>query len=235
MSSMRPDRPARRLAGTWLHRFILLGVALLVFGSAACSIPFLANDEDSTEEVPDQGETPVAVGETPPADEETPSVTVDEESRWTIITGPQREAPAGVPLVDQHLRLAGSLDGPLTLDPALVRDTESAMLSRQVFRGLVRIGASLEPEPDLAQRIEVSPDGLVYRFALHDDITFHDGRPITAHDVEASLVRATDVSLESPTTPLPARHYLADIVGVHQHRGRPHSRDQVESRRGHLS
>src|SRR4051812_4730162 len=36
---------------------------------------------------------------------------------------------------DQTLTLAGSAHGPLTLDPALLRDVESAFLARQIFRG----------------------------------------------------------------------------------------------------
>jgi oligopeptide transport system substrate-binding protein len=119
-----------------------------------------------------------------------------------------------VPPVDQQLRLTGSIEGPQTLDPALVRDTESAMLARQIFRGLVRIGEGLQPVPDLAERIEIAPDRTVYRFVLHDSLTFHDGRAIRAEDVRDSLLRATDPVLETPSAPLPARHYLYDIEGA---------------------
>ena len=61
---------------------------------------------------------------------------------------------------DQTLTLAGSAQGPLTLDPALVRDVESAFLARQIFRGLVSLDDTLQPQPELAERIEISGDGL---------------------------------------------------------------------------
>ena len=49
-----------------------------------------------------------------------------------------------------------------------------------------------EDEPDslyglAARAVQISPDGLTYRFLLRPGITFHDGSPITAHDVAFSL------------------------------------------------
>ncbi len=49
-----------------------------------------------------------------------------------------------------------------------------------------------EDEPDslyglAARAVRISPDGLTYRFLMRPGITFHDGSPITAHDVAFSL------------------------------------------------
>ena len=46
-------------------------------------------------------------------------------------------------------------------------------------------------EPDAlyglaARAVQISPDGLTYRFLLRPGITFHDGSPLTAHDVAFS-------------------------------------------------
>jgi microcin C transport system substrate-binding protein len=52
--------------------------------------------------------------------------------------------------------------------------------------------ARAEDEPDAmygfaARGVQISPDGLTYRFLLRPGIKFHDGSPITGHDVAFSL------------------------------------------------
>ncbi len=63
--------------------------------------------------------------------------------------------------------------------------------------------------PDIAESWEVSNDGTTYTFKLRDDVTFHDGRPVTAQDVQYSLERAAAPQTRSTVSPL----YLGDIVG----------------------
>jgi peptide/nickel transport system substrate-binding protein len=41
--------------------------------------------------------------------------------------------------------------------------------------------------PDLAERWEISPDGLQYTFILRQGVRFHDGAPLTSADVKFSL------------------------------------------------
>ena len=43
--------------------------------------------------------------------------------------------------------------------------------------------------PDLAERWEVSPDGMRYTFSLVKGVTFHDGKPCDSADVKVSLDR----------------------------------------------
>ena len=42
---------------------------------------------------------------------------------------------------------------------------------------------------DLAQSWTISPDGTVYTFKLRPNVRFHDGSPLTSHDVKVSLDR----------------------------------------------
>jgi peptide/nickel transport system substrate-binding protein len=42
---------------------------------------------------------------------------------------------------------------------------------------------TLAPAPGLAEDWEVSEDGLTWTFTIRDDATWHDGQPVTAHDI----------------------------------------------------
>lgn len=100
---------------------------------------------------------------------------------------------------------------PQTLDPAKHLGSADSYIG-DLFSGLVRLDTNLQPIPDLAERWEVSPDGLVYTFYLRQNVIFHSGRPFTAEDVKFSWDRAASPELESPTVGT----YLTDIVGVQQ-------------------
>jgi peptide/nickel transport system substrate-binding protein len=45
------------------------------------------------------------------------------------------------------------------------------------------------PQPQMVRTWTVSPDGLVWTFMLREGLNFHDGQPVTAEDVVASLRR----------------------------------------------
>ncbi|MCA9863346.1 MAG: peptide ABC transporter substrate-binding protein [Thermomicrobiales bacterium] len=124
---------------------------------------------------------------------------------------PRNSTPSG----EQLLRLAGTTIDPVPLDPAVARDVNSAFMTRQVFRGLTKFDANLEPTPELAETIEISPDGLTYRFTLSDNARFSDGRQITSDDVVYSLRRALDprTVLEAGAA-LAGPSYLNDIAGA---------------------
>ena len=59
-----------------------------------------------------------------------------------------------------------------------------------VFEGLTRYQSDGSIAAGLAKSWEISNDGLVYTFALHDGVTFHDGSVFDAEDVKFSLDRA---------------------------------------------
>ncbi len=101
---------------------------------------------------------------------------------------------------------------PPTLDPHLTTDATSAQIIIEVFGGLVTIDRDLDIVPDLAERWDISPDGRVYTFHLDPNAVFHDGRQVTAQDVQWSLERATNPLTESPVVD----QYLGDIVGVEE-------------------
>jgi oligopeptide transport system substrate-binding protein len=82
---------------------------------------------------------------------------------------------------------------PESLDPALVTVQADLRLARGLFEGLMRLNpTNAEPEAGLAERWEVSPDGLTYTFHLRPHLTWSTGEPITADDVVYSWRRILD-------------------------------------------
>ena len=67
-----------------------------------------------------------------------------------------------------------------------------------LYDGLVRFDEQMNPIPDLAESWEISDDGLVYTFTLRDDVTFHDGTPMTADDVLYTAQLTLDETINSP-------------------------------------
>ncbi len=118
-------------------------------------------------------------------------------------------APYGI---DRSTAFTMPLGEPRTLDPHVSRETTSHFYVSSIFSGLVKLGEGLAVVPDLAESWEVDESGAVYTFTIRDDITFHDGRPITAADFKYSIERATDHELHSDTALL----YLSDIVGARE-------------------
>lgn len=56
-----------------------------------------------------------------------------------------------------------------------------------IFNSLVRKNEKFDYVGELAERIETASDGLSVTFALHDGVTFHDGRPLTSADAKYTL------------------------------------------------
>src|SRR5947207_1389128 len=97
---------------------------------------------------------------------------------------------------------------PRSLDPALSTDVPTGRAVGYVFDGLTRFDPDAKVEPALAERWDVTPDGLIYTFHLRRGVTFHDGSPVTATTVVHSWQRALD-----PATKSGAAQFLFPIKG----------------------
>ncbi len=80
-------------------------------------------------------------------------------------------------------------------------DTPSALLTEAVAQGLVRLDASGQIEPALAQSWIVSDDGLRYTFRL-GQASWPNGTRVTAEQVEARLKAALSRASKNPLKPL---------------------------------
>ena len=79
---------------------------------------------------------------------------------------------------------------PRSLDPALSTDVPTGEVVTLLFDNLTQFDADARLKPGLARSWEASADGRVYTFHLRTNASFHDGRPVRAADVRASLLRA---------------------------------------------
>lgn len=79
---------------------------------------------------------------------------------------------------------------PRSLDPALSTDVPTGEVVAMLFDNLTRFDVQGALQPGLATRWETDSSGRTYTFHLRTGARFHDGRPVTAKDVEASYLRA---------------------------------------------
>ena len=83
-----------------------------------------------------------------------------------------------------------TISEPLTLNLALADDSGSTGVLGYLFEGLTEISWLTDKvEPSLAESWTHSDDGLTWTFSLRKDVTWHDGTPFTAHDVEFTFNR----------------------------------------------
>ena len=71
-----------------------------------------------------------------------------------------------------------------TIDPGLTQEAISIEITEQLFLGLTDFNhKTYEPIPELATDWTVSDEGKIYRFRMRQNVTWTDGKPVTAHDV----------------------------------------------------
>jgi oligopeptide transport system substrate-binding protein len=91
----------------------------------------------------------------------------------------------------ERLRVATSFL-PNDLDPKSAIAWPNIQACMQLFDRLVEAWPERTIVPSLAERWEISDDGLRYVFHLRDGLTWSDGTPLTAHDVEFGIKRVLD-------------------------------------------
>ena len=102
---------------------------------------------------------------------------------------------------------------PTTFDPALVQDGTTIDLLQNMYDGLVEWTPQNTLAPALADKWNISKDGLTYTFHIRSGVKFQDGSPVTANDVEYSLKRSLSPKTLSPV----AMDYMSDIVGAKEY------------------
>lgn len=78
---------------------------------------------------------------------------------------------------------------PIRIDPHASNDASTSIASINVYDALVFSDSDGEPVGHVAEKWEVSKDGLIWTFHIRQGIKFHDGSELTANDVKFSMDR----------------------------------------------
>jgi peptide/nickel transport system substrate-binding protein len=112
-----------------------------------------------------------------------PAPTAPEATAPPASATPASNIPRGGTLTLRIARDVTTLN-PLFVEKAGgVRDEAAAQVTGLIFSGLTRLDDQLRPQPDLAERWDVAPDGLSILFTLRPNARWQDGQPVTASDV----------------------------------------------------
>lgn len=103
---------------------------------------------------------------------------------------------------------------PVTLDPQIAQGSSATTIVANCFEGLMRLNSDGSIEPAAAESVTASPDGLVYRFKLHQNKKWHINTnhedilgegyetaidtAVTADDFVFALQRAIDPATKAP-------------------------------------
>lgn len=98
---------------------------------------------------------------------------------------------------------------PRFINPVLASTDADQTLVKLVYSGLMRETSPGVFIPDLAESYTLSPDGHVYTFILKDNLKFHDGKPVTAHDIIYTITK-----IQNNITPLTAGWQSVDIASI---------------------
>ena len=99
--------------------------------------------------------------------------------------------PAGEPAPSATVRISSSFL-PNDPDPRSAIAWPNIQLCMQLFDRLVEAWPERTIVPSLAERWEISDDGLLYVFYLREGLRWSDGESLTAHDVEFGIKRVLD-------------------------------------------
>ncbi|MFH1888790.1 MAG: ABC transporter substrate-binding protein, partial [Candidatus Omnitrophota bacterium] len=92
----------------------------------------------------------------------------------------------------------GAIGDARTIVPILASDSASAEISAMVFNGLVKYDKDLNIAGDLAESWDIEDEGLTIVFHLRKNVSWHDGAPFTAEDVEFTYQKLIDPDVRTP-------------------------------------
>jgi oligopeptide transport system substrate-binding protein len=95
---------------------------------------------------------------------------------------------------------------PETIDPALLTGQPDGRIAYTLFEGLTSFDQTGTPQPGVAERWEISPDGRTYTFHLRSNAHWSNGEPVTSED----FVRSWERTLRPET----ASEYVSQLYYI---------------------
>ncbi len=95
----------------------------------------------------------------------------------------------------------GVVGTPRFLNPLLAITQPDKDMSALIYSGLMRLSKDGSLEPDMAESVTISNDGLTYNVVLKSNLKFQDGTPVTVDDILFTISRIQDPQLKSPLRP----------------------------------
>jgi len=106
---------------------------------------------------------------------------------------PQSGASSGTPVTGGRLRVGVPQGGPQdTLSPWLTINEPDIARVGQIYEPLVRVNARMEQEMLIAESFEPNKDATSWTIRLKPDVTWHDGKPLTADDLIYTITANLD-------------------------------------------
>jgi peptide/nickel transport system substrate-binding protein len=91
----------------------------------------------------------------------------------------------------------GIIGTPRFVNPILANSPADLDLVSLIYSGLMRKNSDGTLSPDLAEKYEMSKDGLTYTFTLKNKIFFQDGEPVTVDDILFTINEIKDPIIKS--------------------------------------
>lgn len=112
---------------------------------------------------------------------------------------------------DPGILVSNLLDDPAHLNPYTSTSAYAAGVYGYIYESLLTTdNTTLAIKPRIAKSWEVSKDGLSYTFHMHRDVTWSDGKPLTADDVVFSVETLMNPKVDAAAK----RSYYADLDHV---------------------
>ena len=91
----------------------------------------------------------------------------------------------------------GIVGTPRFINPVLASSDADRDMTVLVYSGLMRANNNGRLINDMAEKYEISEDGLIYTFTLKPDLVWQDGEPVTAEDIIFTIEKTKDPSMKS--------------------------------------